>query len=392
MHDESPDGVTTMTSFHPFGLGARGDKVGVVHVRLVALGLLSDGPSTDGSVPVYDATMQTAVRYFQQSRGLTVDGIVGPETFRALEDSRWQLGDRVLFYSPGRLMTGDDIGVLQRRLLELGFDCGKPDGVFGTQTSVALRDFQRNTGLQVDGTCGPSTFKAFSRLSRTVVGGQAHALRESARLFRNGHQHAGRVIVIDPGHGPAEPGIVSDGLTEAELVWDIASRAEGRLTALGVQAYLSRGRHGDPDDETRAGFANEADADVLISLHVDGHVNPAACGAATYYFGSPVTGQHSALGKQFAELVLREMVARTDLLNCHTHPKTWDLLRLTRMPTIRVEAGYLTNPGDRERLRRPEFRDAIAESVCAAVQRLFLPPDHDAATGTLRIPADLRAG
>ncbi|MQA04354.1 MAG: N-acetylmuramoyl-L-alanine amidase [Streptosporangiales bacterium] len=379
-------------SFHPFGRGARGDKVGAVHARLVELGLLTDEPATDDAVPFFDTTMATAVRYFQQSRGLTVDGIVGPETFRALEDSRWRLGDRVLFYSPGRLMTGDDVGELQRRLLELGFNCGKPDGFFGTQTETALRDFQRNTGLQVDGTCGPRTFKAFSRLARTVVGGQPHALWESARLYRNGHQHAGRVLIIDPGHGPADPGIGCEGVTEAELVWDIAARIEGRLTALGVQAYLSRGRHGDPDDQTRATFANETDADMVVSLHMDGHENPAASGVATYYFGSPTTGQHSAAGKRFAELVLREMVARTDLLDCRAHPKSWDLLRLTKMPAVRIDAGYLTNPGDRERLRLPEFRDTIAESVCAAVQRLFLPPDHDAPTGTLHIPAALRAG
>lgn len=381
-----------MTSFQPFGHGAHGDKVSVVHARLVALGLLSDDPPTDDTLPYFDAEMQMAIRYFQQSRGLTVDGVVGPETFRALEDSRWRLGDRVLFYSPGHAMTGDDVDELQRRLLELGFNPGKPDGLFGAQTAAALRDFQRNTGLQVDGTCGPRTFKAFDRLAKTVVGGQPHALWESARMFRNGHQHAGRVLVVDPGHGPADRGVVADGLGEAELVWDIAARIEGRLTAIGVQAYLSRGRHGDPDDETRAGFANEADADMVVSLHLDAHDNPTASGAATYYFGSPVTGQHSALGKRFAELVLRELVARTDLLDCRAHPKTWDLLRLTKMPVVRVEVGYLTNPGDRERLRQAEFRDSVADAICAAVQRLFLPPDHDAPTGTLHIPAGLRAG
>lgn len=381
-----------MSTFQPFGYGARGDKVGEMHLRLTGLGLLTGELTTDNGLPFFDAAMATALRHFQQSRGLTVDGIVGPETYRALDGSRWRLGDRVLFYSPGRLTTGDDVEELQRRLLELGFDCGKADGMFGTQTSDALRDFQRNTGMQVDGTCGPNTFKAFGRLSRTVVGGQPHALWESARMFRNGHQHTGRVVIVDPGHGPGDPGFVAGDVTEAGLVWDIASRVEGRLTAIGAQAYLSRGRHGDPDDETRAGFANEAGADILISLHLDGHQNPLASGVATYYFGSPVTGQHSALGKQFASLVLRELVARTDLLNCRAHPKTWDLLRLTRMPTVRIDVGYLTNPGDAERLQQPAFRDTIAEAICASVQRLFLPPDDDAPTGTLRIPADLRAG
>ena len=83
----------------------------------------------------------------------------------------------------------------------------------------------------------------------------------------------------------------------------------------------------------------------------------------------------------------REICARTDLVDCRTHPKTWDLLRRTRMPAVRIELGYLTNAGDAARLADPAFRDVLAEAVVAAVQRLYLPPDQDAETGFLRIPA-----
>lgn len=389
---DQPD--TASTAFRSFGRGARGEKVSVVRARLVGLGLLRQDQSPGGTAgeDEYDGGVELGVRQFQQARGLTVDGIIGPETFRALEEARWRLGDRVLFYSPGKSMAGDDVGALQRRLLELGFDCGKPDGVFGGQTSAALRDFQRNTGLPADGTCGPGTFKALSRLVRTVVGGRAHAMRESARLYRNGHQHTGRLVVIDPGHGPADPGGTWDGLTESELVFDVASRLEGRLTALGVQAFLTHGHDRDAGDQARASFANEADADLVVSLHVDAHTNAAACGAAVFFYGNPGTGQHSVYGERFALLVQKELVARTDLRDCGVHPKTWDMLRMTKMPTVRAEVGYLTNPGDRERLRAPEFRDTVAEAVCAAVQRLFLPPDDDAATGTLDIPAIMAEG
>ena len=78
----------------------------------------------------------------------------------------------------------------------------------------------------------------------------------------------------------------------------------------------------------------------------------------------------------------REICARTDLLDCRTHAKTWDLLRRTRMPAVRIEVGYLTNAG-RRRAPAPTrtFRDVLAEAVVAAVQRLYLPPSEDAATG-----------
>ena len=126
-----------------------------------------------------------------------------------------------------------------------------------------------------------------------------------------------------------------------------------------------------------------------VSFHVDEYPNQNAHGLATYYYGSQTHGIHSVVGERFASLVQREICARTDLLNCRSHPKTWDLLRLTKSPTVRIDLGYLSNTGDAERLGRPEFRDVIAEAVVIAIQRLYLASEDDAKTGTLHI-SDLR--
>jgi N-acetylmuramoyl-L-alanine amidase len=140
----------------------------------------------------------------------------------------------------------------------------------------------------------------------------------------------------------------------------------------------------------RASFANAAGADLLISLHVEAHDNPAASGVATYYYGNDRYGHYSAVGARFAGLVQREICARTDLLDCRTHPMNWDILRRTRMPAVRIEVGYLTNPGDAARLGDPAFRDVVAEAVVVAVQRMYLSPETDTRTGLLRFD-ELRA-
>ena len=59
------------------------------------------------------------------------------------------------------------------------------------------------------------------------------------------------------------------------------------------------------------------------------------------------------MGERLANLVQREIVVRTGMRDCRIHAKTWELLRLTRMPAVRVEMGYLTSPGDRGRLVDP---------------------------------------
>ena len=86
----------------------------------------------------------------------------------------------------------------------------------------------------------------------------------------------------------------------------------------------------------------------------------------------------------------REIVARTDLLDCKVHAKTWELLRLTRMPAVRLELGHLTSARDAARLAEPSFRDTVAEALLVAVQRLYLPADLDPPTGVLRL-VDLAA-
>ena len=82
--------------------------------------------------PEYDAATELAVRHFQQVRGLSVDGRVGDETYRALNEARWSLGDRLLRYDPEHPARGDDVRRLQELLLELGYDAGRADGILDT--------------------------------------------------------------------------------------------------------------------------------------------------------------------------------------------------------------------------------------------------------------------
>ncbi len=367
-------------------LGDQGSGVTEIRSRLVQLGLLDDAADDPSS---FDERLDQAVRAFQQQRGLIVDGVVGTSTYRVLDEARWRLGDRLLTHVPGSLLTGDDVVALQQRLLGFGFKVGRVDGRFGHRTEQAVRDFQRNIGVPADGTCGPATLKALARLAPIVRGGQPNALRAEERIRRAGPQLTGKVVVIDPSIGRIED---IDLRARADVVThDLARRVEGRLGATGVQAFLThRGAGAAADEVERAEFANRAEAHLCISLHVDASDTPDASGVSTYFYGSEAHGVVSSVGERFAGLVQREIVARTDLADLRSHPKTWDLLRRTRMPAVRIDVGYITNPGDAGRLSDPAFRDVVAEAIVVAVQRVYLAPDADAKTGVLRV-SELRA-
>jgi N-acetylmuramoyl-L-alanine amidase len=364
-----------------YRLGDHGPAVTQIRGHLAMLGLLpADGPAgpeTDDWDAVFDSSVDAAVRAFQQQRGLIADGVVGPSTWRRLDGARWALGDRVLRYGTRHMQHGDDVTALQQRLLDLGFDPGRIDGIFGPDTERGLKELQRNLGIPADGLCGPVTFRALDRLARTVVGGEPQRIREAERLHHRGPGLAGKVIVIDPGHGGPDSGVCANGLREADVVADLASRIEGRLGAVGVTAFLTHGTNPEaptPTEVERALFANEVDADLVISLHTDGHDSPHAQGVATFYYGSSASDDtHSVIGEAFADLVQREIVARTDLHDGRTDAKTRDILQRTRMPAVRIDVGYLTHPGDAARLADPALRDTIAGAVLVALQQLYQP-------------------
>lgn len=371
--------------------GDRGAAVTEIRAVLRILGLLP-AVTSGGDLAEFDEQTELAVRAFQQSRGLSVDGQISEETWRTLDAARWRLGARTLYQSVPEPLVGDDVRQLQERLLEMGYDVGRADAIYGTQTTRAVATFQREVGLVPDGSCGPQTMTALRRLGRKVIGGAPLALREIAKLHGSGRALVDKTIVIDPGHGGPDAGItVPDGLlrwTEADLAFDLARRLEGRLGAAGMRVHLTRGPAPNHElaNRERAQLANDLGGDLFISLHIDGHRNPEAHGVATYHYGSG-NGVTSTVGERLAGLVQREIVMRTGLHNCQTHAKTWELLRLTRMPAVRVEVGYLTSPTDREKLVDPLFRDRVVEAVMAAVQRMYYPVEEDVPTGSLDVSA-----
>lgn len=128
---------------------------------------------------MFGTSTAESVRTFQQIRGLHASGACDEQTWLALVEAGWRLGDRLLVLTAPQL-RGDDVAELQAALNQLGFDCGRPDGIFGSVTNRALEDFQRNSGLRSDGICGPRTVRMLELLRRQSGSGPGVAsVRES---------------------------------------------------------------------------------------------------------------------------------------------------------------------------------------------------------------------
>lgn len=161
----------------PVRPGDRGPAVEDIQRRLLRLGFELGPTGVDG---VYLGKTTEAVRSFQATHAIGANGLVDSQTWAALVDATFLLGDRMLYL---RLpyFHGCDVTALQGALNALGFACGASDGIFGPFTESGLREFQRNAGLPADGIMGPDTSRSLFALRHVWEGkeGRAHS---AARL------------------------------------------------------------------------------------------------------------------------------------------------------------------------------------------------------------------
>ena len=387
--------------FGPYRVGDSSARVAEVRSTLARLGLVDDFEGDVGewnrrrfsqSQMYFDEELCTTLKAFQQSRGILPSGEIDELTLRELRHASYTLGARALSYQPNQVLVGDDVGQLQKQLQELGFYSGRIDGHFGPDTHAALSNYQLNYGIQDDGVCGPETLHALSLLGRRITGGSTQAIREREVVRRAGPRLTGKRVVIDPSIDVENMARIKGPygeITEEEILWDLASRVEARMIAAGMETIMSHPRGDNPSAKSRADLANSFEADLMISLQLDRYQNEKANGVATFYFGSEL-GASSMTGEVLSGFIQREIVARTQLGNCYNHGRTWELLRMTQMPSVEVVLGYVTNPHDMSIITDPTQRDAIAEAIVVAVKRLYLLEQDNQPTGTFSFTELLR--
>jgi N-acetylmuramoyl-L-alanine amidase len=346
--------------------GSRGEDVRDVQHRLLALGAALDADELEGR---FGETTEAAVKAFQQRRGLLVDGRVGRETWAELLEAGYRLGDRTLYlrYRPFR---GDDVRALQRRLNALGFDTGREDGILGSGTDNAIRDFQRNVGHAPYGIVGPETVTALERLRPPLEAPSRAVVREAEALRAMDSNLIGARVAIDPGHGHGDPGNLSPSrVSEASITLLLADALSTEFSKRGAVPSLLRGARENPTASARARKANELGADVCISVHLNGDPDPGAEGSTCFYFGTETS--HSPAGQRLAELIQDRLTADLGLMDARTHPLAIALLRETRMPAVQVEPGFVTNPKEAELFDDPEFHARAAQAIAEGVARFF---------------------
>lgn len=296
--------------------GDSGAAVRDIQGRLLSLGFATQSDPAGE----FGLATENAVRGFQVARGMTPDGEVGPETWRALYEAGYRLGDRLLFLKRP-MLRGEDVAELQSRLSQLGFDPGKVDGILGVDTERAILDFQRNRVLTEDGIAGPEVITEL----RLLVRGQMRAGRESVRerewMRTLPTTVVGARVFFDAFCRTPE---------EARVSWLAASGAAMELQARGGQPILGRSADTRLPERVRAGRANRLGAELVISFQLRSDEGP----EAVFFFASE-------RGRSRAGEMLAQRIAET--AGGKVEGRATAILRDTRAPSVIVAHHRLTD-------------------------------------------------
>ncbi|MFZ3172086.1 MAG: N-acetylmuramoyl-L-alanine amidase [Carboxydocellales bacterium] len=188
-------------------------------------------------------------------------------------------------------------------------------------------------------------------------------------------------ILIDPGHGGADPGAV-DGVNpkegdklyteEEDINLAVGLLLHNDLVAQGARSTMTRSSDWYPSLQQRTDMARKFGANTFISIHANS-ATPKASGIETLYHPGNLSG------KRLAELVQQELIRATKAPNRGTKPRT-DLAVLNgtnkySIPGVLVELGFISNPGEEVKLNTKQYQQVIADAIVRAMVR-FKKGEH----------------
>ena len=128
-----------------------------------------------------------------------------------------------------------------------------------------------------------------------------------------------------------------------------------------MQVYLTRSIDTNVDLKPRTDMANKLPADLLVSVHLNGHNDPAVGGTETFYKAG------NDKGKKLAEFLQAEMLAEFKLRNRGIKTNNLHMTRESRMPAALTEAAFISNVAEANLIKRPDFDRRHGESIARGI-------------------------
>ena len=180
------------------------------------------------------------------------------------------------------------------------------------------------------------------------------------------------LIVIDAGHGGKDPGAESrtNGYEEKTLTLETAHYLENYLRQLGYNTVMTRKSDLYLTLSERAKKANALGADLFVSVHYNFSPNAQAEGVEVYYYDDPKQTR-TLVSKAVAQGVLGRIIRHTGAHSRGVKDGNFAVIRETKMAAILVEGGFLSHPGERRKLKDPQYIQYLAWGIARGIDHHF---------------------
>lgn len=191
---------------------------------------------------------------------------------------------------------------------------------------------------------------------------------------------SGKVILIDPGHGGPDGGAGDEGALEKDIALKVSFKMKDYLEGQGALVLMTREEDKDlankstrgyskrktEDLKKRLEFINKSEADFFISVHLNSIPSPRWSGAQTFY------APHHKENARAAKFIQDEF--KKNLQNTTREAKPINnvyIIKHAKRPGVLVEVGFLSNPAEKENLKKDSYQDKLAESIYLGILRYF---------------------
>jgi len=188
---------------------------------------------------------------------------------------------------------------------------------------------------------------------------------------------AGKTIMIDPGHGGPDTGAIGPNKTyEKANNLAISLALNAILKQAGAKVILTRDTDISPaenyseinDLQARVDFANENNPDLFICIHNDSFTNPTVQGTSTYY--SEESPKHTE-SLQLAKSIESAVIDTVKTNNRGVKDERFYVLRYTNMPSILLEAAFISSPYEEARLQNSTFQNNVAAAIFHGIYNYY---------------------
>ena len=170
-----------------------------------------------------------------------------------------------------------------------------------------------------------------------------------------------RTVVIDAGHGGHDVGGQWGRVYEKHLALDTSVRLEKHLKRMGYRTVMTRRGDYFLTLPQRCQIANRYRNAIFVSVHYNYTWKQDVSGLETFYFNSE--------GQKIANHVQNRMIRYTRSVDRNEKFSRFYVIRNTKMPSILVEGGFVSNEAERKRMKSARFREALARAIADGIQR-----------------------